>query len=229
MDRKIVLGILSLSLIALAIAILIPSGRVPDSKPTLPWQIQIDGRGLPTVFDLTLGESTLSSAQGIFKETGDISLFATPDDHLSAEAFFERLYINGIRASMILTLDLDQGTLSDMFDRGVRLQKLETGNRKISLAGEDYDRLATARINHITYVPAANLDGELIKGRFGEPVRRIMEPETGAEHWLYPEKGLDIALNPDEKEVFQYVIPAEFDRILEPLEAAAEKSTPENQ
>ncbi|MET0092841.1 MAG: hypothetical protein ABW120_04870 [Sedimenticola sp.] len=223
MDRKIVLGILSLSLIALAIAILIPGGRAPDQNPRLPWQIEIDERGLPTVFGLTLSESTLADAQRDFEETGDLNLFATPADELSVEAYFERLYLNGIRASIILTLDVDENTLAAMYKRGARLKQLETGNRKISLAEEDFRSLSDARIHHITYIPAANLDADLIRGRFGEPARRIAVQETGAEHWLYPEKGLDIALSSEGKEVFQYVVPGEFETILEPLEATAEK------
>ncbi|MES9843597.1 MAG: hypothetical protein ABW162_06920 [Candidatus Sedimenticola sp. PURPLELP] len=221
MDRKIILGILSLSLIALAIAILVPGGRAPDPNPRLPWQIEIDDRGLSTVFGLTLGETTLAEAQAGFEETADINLFATPDDEYAVEAYFERLYLNGIRASIILTLDLDEATLTGIYERGARLKQLETGNRKISLSGEDFNSLSGVTISHITYIPAANLDAELIKGRFGEPVKRIVEQESGAEHWLYPAKGLDIALNSDGKEVFQYVIPAQFHRIQEPLEKAS--------
>jgi len=41
---------------------------------------------------------------------------------------------------------------------------------------------------------------------------------TGITHWLYPDRGLDIAVNPDGREVFQYVMPARFNELLEPLE-----------
>ena len=53
--------------------------------------------------------------------------------------------------------------------------------------------------------------------RFGEPLRRIQEA-GGISHWLYPDKGLDIAINPDGKEVLQYINPADFSRIIEPLQ-----------
>jgi len=118
---------------------------------------------------------------------------------------------------MIVSLKVAQEPLEQMYQRGLRISKLESGARKVKLTKPDEETLAGYLIDHIAYIPKADLDETLIVNRFGEPARQIPE-KSGIVHWLYPDKGLDIALNPDGKEVFQYVVPSNFDQILSPLE-----------
>jgi len=227
MDRKIILSLLSLILIVLAIALLMPGGGKPDAKPKLPWDITVDESGLPSVFGLTLGKSTLKDAQKIFKEPGEISLFISPEGEYAIEAYFDRIYLSGLKGSFILALDADQASLKSIFKRGTRIQRLSTGNQQVTPSGEDISALAGSTFRHITYIPGANLDPDLIRKRFGEPDKLIKEvnSEVGATHWVYLNKGLDIAHNPEGKEVFQYVIPSEMERILAPLEEQAAKTS----
>lgn len=222
MDKKIIMGLLSLILIVLAIAILIPGGGEPDPNPKLPWNITVDESGKPSVLGITLGQTTLEAAQRNFKEPGEVSLFVSPEGDYFVEAYFERLYLSGIRAAIILSLDVDDETLKAIFKRGARIERMDTGNRKVTLRSDDIDTLAQSTFRHMTYIPSANLDPELIKRRFGEPDKMIQEAnsEAGTTHWVYLDKGLDIAHNLEGKEIFQYVIPAEMDRIVKPLEAA---------
>ena len=71
-------------------------------------------------------------------------------------------------------------------------------------------------ITGLTFIPAVNLDEEVILARFGEPEERI---ELGAvTHFLYSLKGLDVALHKDSKEVMQYVSPADFGQLIQPLQ-----------
>jgi len=221
MERKIILGILGVTLIAIALAIVLPGGRTVDEQPKLPWLIEIDVAGYPSVFGVTLGKTSLQEVRNRFREQGEINLFRSGDGRFSVEAYFERLYLSGIRADMIITLDLDQAGMEQMYDRGLRISQMESGGKKIKLAESDVIALEQAIIDHIAYLPAADLDDELIASRFGEPDQRITEESSGLVHWLYPEKGLDIAVNPDGKEVFQYLIPANFKQALEPLTRGA--------
>lgn len=71
-------------------------------------------------------------------------------------------------------------------------------------------------ISAMTYMPFANLEEDIIVGRFGEPAEKIRSHEQ-AQHWLYPEKGLDLIINDVGKEILQYVPPGEFDRLVQPL------------
>jgi len=216
MDKKILPWLLISILLILVVAIMFPAGKKAPTPPVLPWDITVDTNGNSQVFGLTLNQSTLSDAQKIFKKEPELSLFASPQGTYTIEAYFERLYISGIRADLILTLNIDQASAAQMFKRGLRLSQLGSGEKKITLAQDDHDAATDATISLITYLPAANLDAELIKKNFGEPDKRHTE-SSGITHWLYPEKGLDIALNPKGKEMLQYASPTDFDQILKPL------------
>ncbi len=217
MDRSTILAILGLTSIALIIAILAPGGKTPDPNPKLPWLIEIDPSGSSRVFGLTLGKSTLSHARSTLGSEGTANIFVSPNDKISLEAYFNRLYISGIKADMVLSLSLRPETLNAMYKRGIRISQLGGGSKKVTLAPEDMATVATAVIELITYLPAAKLDQELISNRFGKP-HSVIREKSGIEHWLYPERGLDIALNPEGKEVFQYVNPARFNQVMEPLQ-----------
>ena len=56
--------------------------------------------------------------------------------------------------------------------------------------------------------------------RFGPPAQRIRGNEH-LEHWLYPALGLSLALDSQGKEVLQYVAPAQFGQLRDPLVARA--------
>ena len=65
--------------------------------------------------------------------------------------------------------------------------------------------------------PTVLLDEDLLHKRFGEPAQRIREAENNTTHWLYPERGLDIALNDEGQAVMQYVSPKAFSKLMAPL------------
>ena len=217
MERKLVLFVAGLSLIAIGLAIFLPGGRTPDELPKLPWKISLDQDGNASVLGIILGRTTLGEAQAIFDAEAKINLFTATDQGHAVEAYFERLFLSGIKADLILSLDLPQQEAERMFRRGLRVSTLGSGDRKVVLTPEDQRAMQQRPINHITYLPAADLEPKLISNLFGEPKRRI-PGKAGVTHWLYPEKGLDIALNPDGKEVFQYVPPSRFERLVGPLQ-----------
>lgn len=218
MERKIFLGILTVTLIALAAAILLPGGRKVDEHPKLPWNLQVDSEGNLSVFDLVLGESNLAQARNSFQAQGKANLFLTPENRYMVEVYFQNIYLSGLKADVVLNLELPEERAKEMFERGERISKLGTGARKVDLSSSDMERLAQEKIGFITYIPAADLDEALITSRFGEPQRKVQEADTTTIHWLYPANGLDIAVNPEGKEVFQYVNPADFDQVLKPLD-----------
>ncbi|MCP4933636.1 MAG: hypothetical protein GY927_05385, partial [bacterium] len=195
--------------IALATAILLPGGRRVEENPRLPWAISVDDAGRTTVFGLTLGESDLADARFNFQTDGEVNLFVSPDQRFSIEAYFDRLFLSGLRGDFIMTLDVDETRAAGMFERGLRISQLGSGAKKVKLAPSDLSLLKQSKITSVTYIPGADLDENLIQDRFGEPSQRIKEA-SGIVHWLYPDKGLDIGLNPKDKEVFQYTSPSDF-------------------
>ncbi|MEN8214053.1 MAG: hypothetical protein ABFR19_06795 [Pseudomonadota bacterium] len=217
MDRKIGFGLLLITLVVLAVAILSPGGRTVDPEPKLPWLIETDGSGGSRVFGLVLGQSTLDDARELFQEQGKMNLFLSPQGEYAVEAYFQRLFLSGLRADLVLALDVEQPQAEEIFERGLRISKLGSGTRKVEMTVPDQEWLATQPIALITYLPAADLEEEILRQRFGEPRQVLGEKNSAIMHWLYPDKGLDIAVNADGKEVFQYVRPSAFGAILQPL------------
>jgi hypothetical protein len=213
MERNIVLPILAMAILAVGAAILLPGGRQVDPDPKVPWRVTVNPDGSSEVFGLTLGRSTLQDAQRLLDDEADITLFAAPDGALSLEAYFEQVLLSGLRADMVMTLDMPVDRLQTMYDQGLRVSKLGSGARKVSLSSEDSAQAQQAPIRFLTYLPMADLDPEIVEKRFGAPAERI-PVDGGVSHWLYPELGLDIAMAPERKEVFQYVMPREFDELI---------------
>lgn len=216
MERNIVVGISAVTLVALGLAITLPGGRKVDQSPKLPWLITQNQAGFSTVFGITLEKSSLADARQIFQQQGVTNLFRTRVGRLAVETYFQNLYLSGIKADLVLTLDLAQSQLDQMYQRGLRISQLESGAKKIELSEQDLAVAATAVIGHITYIPAADLEADLIRSRFGEPASRIAE-SSGIEHWLYPTKGMDIAINPKGSEIIQYISPSRFELLSKPL------------
>ncbi len=215
MERKIFLWVFSLTLIALALAILLPGGRTMDKDPKLPWDIRLDQQGGSEVFGLSLEQSTLNDAKQIFQNEGKVSLFITREGKPALEAYFERIFLSGLRADFVLVLEAEDHQLQELYDRGSRISRTTEITRKVELTADDELLVGNFPIKLINYIPAADLDNELILERFGEPGERIEERESGVTHWIYPETGLSIGVNPEGKEILQYILPNKIDSLID--------------
>lgn len=123
-----------------------------------------------------------------------------------------------------MAIDVPQSQLNDMFDRGVRIATLGSGTRKVTLSSADAQTVRSLPITSITYLPAINLSAELVEKRFGLPTEKLADPSSDAVHWLYPELGVDIALSEENREVIQYVQPANFAALVAPLKQSSTDS-----
>jgi len=218
MGRHVFLWVLLVSILAVIIGVLIP-GQPREQPVNLPWQVDVMTDGSTRVFGLVLGKSTLQDAQQIFHEEAELSMFATDDGKQVVEGFFNTLTLSGLRAKMVVALDYSEQELAKIFSRGVRISTMGTGNRKVALSGEDKIAALQTPIADITYLPKIDLDAAIVEKRFGQPSEKIMEQGTDIEHWLYPEKGIDIALSDEQKDVLQYTLPSRFDSLVAPLKA----------
>jgi hypothetical protein len=216
MDRKILLSVLTGALLAF-VGIWMLLSAFPDHAA-----------GRIGVFGLTLGDSTLADVRALLGEEGKLSLFAEPgadgDGDFSVEAYFDDILLSNLKADWVVRLAVPQPVLASMYDRGLRASKLASGSRKVKLDPADAAALAAAPIRSLTYLPWKSLRPEDIEGRFGEPARKITEGR-GVAHWLYPDRGLDIARDRDGGVVIQYLNPEDFERALALLQDAAESRT----
>ena len=94
---------------------------------------------------------------------------------------------------------------------------MQSSTKKASLADEDIAVAYAAKMRGIAFVPSVNLDEAMILQRFGQPTERIPGAEKNTEHFLYPERGLDVVLNAQGKELIQYIAPRDFAHLREPL------------
>ncbi len=221
MDLKNLLLVTALAVVAILIGLFIPKD-IPTEQ-VMPWQIEKTASGTTRVFGIALGESDLTDVERNFKAEAEVSLFAKPDGELVAEVFFEKLELGGLSAKAVVVTALTQEELQQMFDRGTRISTLGSGTNKVTLAVEDLERLRHATVESITYLPRVKLKPEVVEARFGKPAEIIAEPENDVTHWLYPELGLDITLTPDGKVVMQYIAPARFEKLVQPLRKALEE------
>lgn len=219
MDRKMILSILGVALFAFIGVMLLLPEEVEDGVVRLPWVVSVDPEGRSQVFGFTLGETTLGEVRRVFDEEGKLNLFADPlDGTYVVEAFFDQIWLNRLRGDFVLTLDADQTLLAPMYERGLRISQLGSGAKRVTLAPEDIERLLDAPVRAITYLPWKSLDDDIIERRFGTPARKLTESETGVVHWLYPDRGFEVAIDRDGGVVVQYVNPVEFSALIAPLE-----------
>lgn len=219
MSRHVFLTVLIGALVLLIVGLLLPAPN-PDERPQrLPWQVRPVPDGLTRVFGLTLGETTLGEAEAAFGEEAKVNLFVNETGERAVEAYFDALTLEGLQAKMILTVGVDPATREGMYKRGLRIATLGSGSKRVTLHPDDLARVRRTAVTAITYMPKIDLDPKLVEKRFGEPARRIEEAETGIVHWLYPDKGLDIAVkSAGGQDVLQYVPPKEFEKLVRPLE-----------
>lgn len=194
-----------------------------DSRPAqhvtgLPWQIDMLDDGSTRVFGIVPGSSTLQQAVDVLGDDYELAVISQAGDRDDSL----ELYYSGYRAGllggkMVLVAAADDGRLNRWRERAVEQAALKSGARKFTLSMEDRFDALGATVDGITFIPSVNLDDEVIRARFGEP-SRVVQKETGAQHYLYPEAGLDILLDENGREVLQYVAPADFSRLVQPLD-----------
>lgn len=217
MERFVFLGVLAFSLLAVFVGIFFMPGK-PMGEVHLPWQIEITPEGNSRVFGVEIGRTTLAEASHVFQELPEITLFEHEGGKRVVEAYFNNVDLSGLRARVVLVMALDEAQLAGMYQRGERLANMGGGRRKVTLSEADLSTLRQMTFNSLSYIPKHNLDEKLVRARFGEPAERLSEGKDGkVVHWLYPEKGLDVALNAEAKEVLQYVLPAQFEMVRQPL------------
>jgi hypothetical protein len=215
-ERYLLLGVLTFSLLAIIVAMLVP-GRQDHRPEMLPWAITVHEDGTSTAFGLHLGHSTLGDAEQLFQTEVELILFQSPQGRRAAEGYFDGVTLSGLAAKLVVEAALSEAELQGMFERGVRIATMGDGSRKVTLHPDDSARLRATPIASLTYLPRTHLDEALVEKRFGVPERKLNEPGGEVVHWLYPERGLDVAISAGGKEVLQYVSPRDFSRLMAPL------------
>lgn len=220
---KRTLIVLALIVVALVAPFLIPGiGKQEgvDANVNLPWQIELDGRGNSRVFGIQPGVSTLGDVRERLGDDRQVAIIALPDETGSLEAFYNQVPLGFVLAKLIVTVDASPEAISVMRERALKAEYMESSTRKIKLHPDDLRAADALPIRALSVIPTVNLDEATVVQRFGQPGERLQVSEKRV-HLLYPEKGLDVVLDQDGKELLQYVAPRNFSLLRNPLHAEA--------
>jgi hypothetical protein len=177
-----------------------------------PWQIEVHADGLSTVFGLTLGRTTFTEARGKLGEGMKLALLSTDSGDDSVEMYYSHFSAGRLSGRLVIVADLAVETLAGMRQRAVR----SGGAHSFRLHSDDLPLVLQAPIKTLTFIPVVDLDKDIILQRFGQP-QEIISRNDKLSHYLYPQKGLDLILDTDGKEVLQYIAPRDFNKLHDPL------------
>ena len=216
---KFALSLIALIIAALVLPFFLPaSGKQEGVDPNLnlPWQIDLDGQGGSRVFGVRPGVDTLAEVRLVLGSDVEIAIVAMPDEVGSLEAYYTQLPLGFVLAKVIVTVDTTPELIIAMRDRALKAVHMESTTRKIRLHPDDLALAERLPVKAISVIPTVNLDEVTVVQRFGPPGERVVVSEKRV-HLLYPEKGLDILVDSDGKELLQYVAPRNFAVLREPL------------
>jgi hypothetical protein len=194
----------------------------PDSEKStatvrgLPWQIETLPEGRSKVFGITLGQDTLGAAREQLGPGMELAIISTDGEDHSLEMYYDRYTAGVFSGKLVLTAGLAADKITQMVERSTKTDYFKTGARKYRLHPDDLPLAWQAPVQALTFIPTVNLDQQTAIKRFGEPAEIVSSDEQST-HLLYPDKGLDLILNEDSKEILQYVAPRDFFRLRDPL------------
>ena len=199
-------------LFALLAAVLLITPFLNESENTevitgLPWQIEIMPDGSTQVFDLHLGVSRLSDVLGILGDDDmELAIIAASDEVGNLEMYYGHYRAGVISGKLVVQASASEQNIKNWREHAAKSDYMASGQaKKYILSNDDLKHALDEVVTGLTFIPSMNLDEEIILARFGEPAQRTQL--GGATHFLYPDKGLDIALFKDSKEVIQYASP----------------------
>lgn len=216
---KFALSMIALIAIALIVPFLVPGlGKQDgvDPNANLPWQIELDGQGGSSVFGLRPGVSTVGEVRQKFGSEMDVAIIAEPNEMGTLEGYYSQVALGFVLAKVIVTVDTKNELILEMRDRALKAKHMESTTRKITLNPDDLAAIEKMPVKAISVIPSVNLDEATVIQRFGQPGERLAVSEKRV-HLLYPEKGLDVVVDGDGKELLQYVAPRNFAELREPL------------
>jgi len=203
---KTFLALLIVVLLAAGLVFFKSNEKASDAPVTgLPWQIDKLPDGATRVFGITLGQTTLGAAIDLLGDDMDLAIIAAPDEAGSLEAYYSHYSAGPITGKLILVLDTAPDRLSSWRERAFH----DGGTRRYHLHPDDLPAAFRAPVRVITFMPGFDLDEEIVQDRFGTATEVIQVNEQ-QKHLLYPDKGLDLILNSDNRDLLQYLRPQEF-------------------
>lgn len=198
----------------------------PAAQVKEPWRIDVGADGTSRVLGLQLGTDTLGSLQGRLGEALQPAIVARRGEAGALEALVDPFSAGFVAGRLVLVFDAPTDALARWREGAAKSDVMDTGARRYTLSADSAHEAASVPLAGATFVPALSLSDDDVTQRFGAPAA-VQAGGEGLQTWLYPDRGLAIALQPGRKAVLQYVAPPDFERRLRPVMApAASDRTP---
>lgn len=196
----------------------LPQGR------DAPWDADVAADGAVRALGLRLPGSTLGDLRTRWGDELQVALMVTQGAPAALEASVERARPGGVAGRLLVTAQAGPDQLARWQAAALREEATSPRTRRLTLQPQDLTEALRAPVTSLGFVPQVQLDAELVRRRFGEPAQVVTE-STSREHWLYPERGLAVALDADGRELLQFVAPSQFETLLRvPLLEAARRA-----
>jgi hypothetical protein len=214
------LPVILVVILAIALVIYYSLNEVKEAPPAkltgMPWQIEILPDGHSKVFGLVPGKTTLREAIAVLGTDNELAIVENKTS-TSLEMYFSHYQAGPLSAKLVLAAKTDPADIQQWKQRAIKKDYIGMGKaKKYTLATADLDAALNSVLRAIAFIPAVNLDDDIVRKRFGEP-KETIGAEPDVTYYLYPKQGLSITLSPKAKEVLQYVAPPDFASLRAPL------------
>lgn len=211
-------------LISLLVAVLLvlwifqqPKTDQPVTVEGTPWQVSALPNGNSRVFGLTLGKDTFVDAQSVLGIGYELAIIGPLEGDAGLEMYYSRYRAGPITGKLVVVAEATPEQLDALKQQASQITTLQNGSKQYVFSGQTEEKIGTYKIKSLTFIPTINLDAALLHSRFGEPDEVIIDVvDSKQQHYIYAEKGLDIVLSEEGKEVMQYVAPKDFEALLKP-------------
>ena len=194
-----------------------PKTNQPVIVEGTPWQVSVLPDGNSRVFGLTLGKDTFVDAQSALGAGYELAILNPMEGGAGLEMYYSRYRAGPITGKLVVVLQTSTAQLEALKQQASQVSTLQNGTKQYVFGGETEEEISAYKIKSLTFIPSINLDSALLQDRFGSPDEIVVEAHNPAQqHYVYAEKGLDIVLSEEGKEVMQYVAPKDFESLLKP-------------
>jgi len=185
------------------------TAKAPD-HPFLPWDIKVFPDGTSAVFGVHLGKDSMLDFKRVYNQKADLAIFVDPNKKASLEAYFGTMNVGALSAKVAIVAKTSPELLNKWIaENHARPDPTPSGAWKFPMTDEHIRKAQYFPIESITYRPAADYTTDLINRHFGKP-EEIRQGKGKTQYWLYPQKGVLIAVSSDGKDLFQYISPKDF-------------------
>ena len=202
-ERVIVAYTLLGALLAFALIFLFTRDIEMPQNQAMPWQSYVNEQNQTVVFDLTMERSRLIDAARQFGTEVDAALFENENVTPELEVYFSSTKVGGISAKIILNLILDDQAILMLRENIDESMLMPSGVKKTMFTAKGELSMSQLVIKSLTFVPRADLEQEVIRDLFGKP-DRIELANEGVSYWYYPNKGLRIIVDEEQKEILEF-------------------------